>query len=202
MELTDLLPQVAAMLVGGLTTSLALGAFARRPRGRAILRRTKPWAITLFAGASVALVVGGFYRGLQTVSSVDDVSALLASPWTFLLVGAVAGLPFALPGIVMAWSEERPGKAAALKEKAKKATKQDRLSYALDLVGQIQEVSLTRREITASVTGEKGRVLLFEGELERQEGDRLVAALRTDLKQLGFERLEGKGPRGNWWAPV
>lgn len=202
MELTDLLPQVAAMLIGGLTTSLALGAFVRRPRGRAILGRTRPWAITLFGGASVALLVGGFYRGLQSVGSVEDAAALLASPWVFLLIGAVAGLPFALPGIVMTWSEERPGKVAARQQKAKKATRDDRLAYALDLVGQIQDVALTKREITASVTGEKGRILLFEGDLERQEGDRLVAALRTDLKGLGFERLEGKGPRGNWWAPV
>lgn len=202
MDFRELLPHIVAMLGGGLATSLGLGVLARRGRGRALLGRTKLWAMLLLSTVSVGGLVGGFFWIFRKLTDSADSVGLLGSPWSFLLFGAVAGLPFSLPALWVAWSEERPEKKAAQREKVKKATKADRLAYAQDLARQIQEFALTKREITASVRGEKGNVLVFEGDLERQEGDRLTAALRADLEQLGFERIEGEGPKGNWWSRV
>jgi hypothetical protein len=56
--------------------------------------------------------------------------------------------------------------------------------------------------VKASLTGDKGKVLMITGDLQRAEGDKLVAALRGELKGLGFQRVEGEGPKGKWWSPV
>jgi hypothetical protein len=76
------------------------------------------------------------------------------------------------------------------------------LKFAKDLVRQIEEFADTPRGVKASLTGDKGRVLMIAGDLQRAEGDKLVAALRGELKELGFQRVEGEGPKGKWWSPV
>ena len=104
--------------------------------------------------------------------------------------------------MITAWSDARPEKAEARARKAKAATKHDRLEFAENLVGQIKEFAEVPREVSASLTGEDGTVLLFKGDLERHEGDKLVAALRSELQGHGFARIEGEGPKGKWWSRV
>ena len=201
-EFRDLAPHIVTMLLGGLASSLGLGVLIRRPRGKAFLSRVEWWGLALFAVASVATLVGGFYWLFRRLSEIPAVGSGFPSPFAFLLIGLGAGLPFSLPGALFAWSEQRPEKVAARERKAKAASRKDRLKYAQELVGQLKELSPTAREITATVEGDKGKVLVLKGDLDRQEGDRLVAALRGDLSDFGFQRVEGEGPKGKWWSRV
>ena len=57
-------------------------------------------------------------------------------------------------------------------------------------------------QVTASVGGDGDRMLIFEGDLRSDQGEKLVAALRHEMKDLGFKRVEGKGPSGTWWTKV
>jgi hypothetical protein len=43
---------------------------------------------------------------------------------------------------------------------------------------------------------------LFRGEVTREEGERLVAALRRDIDAVDFRRVEGKSAKGKWWVRV
>ena len=97
---------------------------------------------------------------------------------------------------------EQRKEAEARARKAKAATKHDRLEFVQNLVRQIEEYADTPREVSASLTGDDGTVLLFKGDLERHEGDKLVAALRSELLEHGFTRVEGEGPKGKWWSRV
>ena len=62
-------------------------------------------------------------------------------------------------------------------------------------------VTLPGYEWTSILHGHR-HVLYFEGDLASDQGEKLVAALRSEMKELGFKRVEGKGPRGDWWTNV
>lgn len=142
-ELSDLVPHIGAMLLGGMASSLGLGVFSRRPRGRAFLSRVEWWALALFATGSVVTLGGGFYWLFLRLSAMSEVGSAFPSPVAFLLIGVGAGLPFSLPGVIFAWNEQRPEKLIARERKAKAASRKDRLEYAQELVGQLQEFSPT-----------------------------------------------------------
>lgn len=200
--LRDLLPQMAALLFGGLLSSFGLTAMARRPAGQAFLGRIKVWGVAAFAVLAVGGLVGGFYWLFAGLREGLDADSSVGSPLSYLLLGVVTGLPLSLPGVISVWSEARPEKAEARARKAKAATEQDRREFARGLVRQIEEFADVPRKVSASLTGEGGTVLLFQGDLKRQEGDKLVAALRSELQANGFTRVEGEGPTGKWWSRV
>lgn len=202
MELRELVPHMVAMLVGGLAASLGLSWWARKPQRRTLLGRIEWWGMAAFATIAVGGVVGGVYWIFRKVSENPNAEELFRSPWLFLLMGVVIGLPFSLPGLLTAWSDARPAKVAAREQKRKSATEQDRLEFAHKLVEQIKEFSQTPREVSASLSDDRGTVLVFSGDLGRAEGDRLVAALRDEMTDLGFKRVEGDGGRVKWWARV
>lgn len=52
-----------------------------------------------------------------------------------------------------------------------------------------------------AIGGAGGTVLKFEGDLSAEEGERLTVALRADLKEVGFKRVEGGGAK-SWWVRV
>ena len=58
------------------------------------------------------------------------------------------------------------------------------------------------RTIKVELQGDEGTVLFLQGEITRQEGERLVAALRTDIDAVDFRRVEGKSEKGKWWVRV
>ena len=70
------------------------------------------------------------------------------------------------------------------------------------MVKQILDVSPRPRRLSASVGGDGGRVLRLEGDIDPAEGERLTAALRSDLAELGFKRVEGTGNASEWWSRV
>ena len=196
----DLVPHMAAMLVGGITSSFGLAWIARTPRGQTLLSRIKVWGMVVFAVLAVGALVGGFYWLFSRIGRGFEVEETLGSPFRFLLLGLAAGLPLSLPGVITAWNDARPEKAAARAKKAQAASRSDRLDFAQNLVRQIKEYAETGREISASLTGDKGEVLLFEGDLERHEGDKLVAA----LKRASGARIRagrGRGPQGQVVVP-
>jgi len=86
--------------------------------------------------------------------------------------------------------------------KSKPPSRAERVKYARELATQIRDVSPERSGLSAAVSGEDGEVMVFQGPLERAEGDRLVAALRADLTDRGFKRVEGEGAAGKWWSRV
>jgi len=200
--LRELAPHMGAMLLGGLASSLGIAWFARKPRSRAFLGRIKMWGMAVFALVAVGGLFGGFYWLFTRIGQGFAVETTLGSPLTYLLLGLAVGLPLSLPGVITAWSDARPEKIEARAKKAEAATKQDRVDFAQNLVRQIKEYAEGGREVSASLEGDKGEVLKFKGDLERQEGDKLVAALRSELQEHGFARLEGEGPKGKWWSRV
>jgi hypothetical protein len=200
--LRELIPHLAALFLGGLVSSFGLTSLARRPAGRTFLGRVKVWGIAAFAVVTVGGLLGGFYWLISGIRAGLDADATMGSPLSYLLLGLVTGLPLSLPGVITVWSDARPEKAEARARKAKAATKHDRLEFVQNLVRQIEEYADTPREVSASLTGDDGTVLLFKGDLERHEGDKLVAALRSELLEHGFTRVEGEGPKGKWWSRV
>lgn len=81
-------------------------------------------------------------------------------------------------------------------------TKDDRRAYAEKIAQQIMDLSPKPRKLTARISGDGGTVLVFEGEIDAIEGERLTKALRIDLSDVGFKRVEGKDGAREWWSPV
>lgn len=202
--LGDFVPHMVMLLVGGTSTSLGLAWLARRPAGRARLGRTRPWGMALGGLASVAVGGVSLLWMVRRVLDAGGPDVSLPSPWQLLLFGAGLGLPLALPGLLLVWSEERPEKVAERNRRIASATKDDRRAFAERLADQIRDASNRPRELTVQVGGEGGRVLEFRGDLARKEGERLVAALRSEMRDLGFKRAEGgkEGGGPGWWTRV
>jgi len=198
---SDFLPHLVLMFVGGLASSLGLSYWARSPRGRGVL---EGMSMSMVAAASVgALAAMGlagwwFVRGRMEGGG----EQLFASPWPLLLFGLAVGLPMGLPQLIAVWNEERPEKKAERERKAAESTPEEREAYAAELLEQIRAASPEPRKLEAFIRGDDKRVLWFEGDLARDEGERLVEALRHDLQEHGFRRVEGRGSKGNWWTKV
>lgn len=197
-QLSQLLPHFAAVLIGGLATSLGVSIFARRPSGTRLLAKARWWGVTLYSLAAMGGVVAGFMWLNARMGDPEAAGRLLESPIVFLLFGLIIGAPFSLPVVLAAWNDSRPSKLAARKGKKERVTKADRLEFARTLEKQIADFAEDEREVTCSLRGDDGTILYFDGKLTRAEGDRLAAALKDDLVQLGFTRLEGD----RWWAKV
>ena len=201
----EFLPHLSMMLLGGLMASIGLGQFARSRRGQAILSRTKGWLVGVFSVVSLALMGGAGWwmvrRVLDSVGAVDG-AELFGSPLWLLGFGVAIGLPLSLPQVISTWSQLRPEKLAARERKAAEATREDRDAYANRLLEQIKNATTEPRHLEAFTRGDEGRVLWLEGDLSRDEGERLVAALRGELTEVGFKRVEARGGKGNWWTNV
>lgn len=203
-ELRPVLPHLLAMFAGGLLSSFALARLARTRRGRSILERLGGVGMTVSSLVALIAGVGAAYWMVRVMlAGPAGGEGGLPHPAAFLGFGLLLGLPLGLPGIVVVWSEIRPKKREARRKKGAVATKDDRREYVDTLVEQILEASPRDRSLKASIAGEGGRVLRFVGELSREEGERLTEALRRDLEEVGFKRVEGETPGGGtWWTRV
>ena len=75
------------------------------------------------------------------------------------------------------------------------------VAFAENLARQVREFSDPGREVKVTIGGDGGRVLKFEGDLSAEQAERLTAALRADLKEVGFKRVEVDAPE-KWWVRV
>jgi hypothetical protein len=194
-------PQIVAMLLGGLSTSLGTTWLVRKPRGHEMLLKAKGAGIVLFALASIGLGGGAIYW--MVTSMLDSVGGplQLASAGAMLLFGLAIGLPMSLPGVMLAWTDARANAEKKRKRKDRVVTKDDRRAFAEDLARQLSELGDPQRDVKVSIGGDGGTVLRLEGDLSAKEAERLTNALRADLKDVGFKRVEGS-KRKNWWTRV
>ena len=125
----------------------------------------------------------------------------IASAGVMLLLGLAIGLPMSLPGVVMARMDARATDEKKRKRKGRVVTKDDRRAFAENLGRQVREFSDPGREVKVTIGGDGGRVLKFEGDLSAEQAERLTAALRADLKEVGFKRVEVDAPE-KWWVRV
>lgn len=200
--MSDFIPHLVFMLVGGLASSIGLGQFARSARGQAMLSSTRVWAMGLFTVVSLGAMGGAGWWMVRRVLDAADGPNPFGSPWLLLVFGLAIGLPMSLPQVLTTWSQLRPEKVAAREQKAADATREDREEYVTQLVEQIRNATTDDREMEGFTRGEDGRVLWLEGDLAREEGERLVAALRREMTEVGFTRVEVRGGKGNWWTKV
>lgn len=193
-------PQLAAFLFGGLAASLGPTIWARRARGRTVLLglRTAVLVALSLGIAVVGVVVAiGLARSLVAAADPTQVSA-----WRYLALGAAVGLPMSIPGLVAARSAATRQDREHRRIRERVLTRDDRRTYASELVERIVELSPRPRTLSADVAGEDGTVLRFEGDVEADEGERLTAALREELRAAGFERVEGTDGGREWWSRV
>lgn len=199
---SDLLPQLVALLAGGLLASLGLGRWARTEGASASLARLGGRGIATLCVLATGLGFGIAYligRSLLAVALTDPGAM---SPLGLFLLGVAIGVPLGLPGVVAAHHDTVRRSRADQERNARPATRAARLGYAAEIVVQIRELSPRPRTISAEVVGDGGRVLRFEGDIDATEGERLTAALRADLAAVGFERVEGRSGSAEWWSRV
>ena len=188
------------ILAGGLAGSFGISGLTRSKLGRAFIRRWRWWGLALYYLIVAGVLVTGLGWIMLSLISSMQLEGVLESPWFFLTFGVVVGLPFTLPAVTAVWREHHDAQRQ-LKAKQKPASRQDRLNFAKDLERQLGEYG-DSRTIKVELQGDKGEVLVFRGDITREEGERLVAALRADLETVSIQRVEGAGEKGNWWARV
>ncbi len=187
-------------LMGGALGSFGLNVLAQRPLLRSIIQRWRWWGLVLFYAVIILTVAAGVTAIVRRVLAAGNDMTLLNSPSFFFLFGFLAGLPFTLPTVTSVWRarDGRTGRRA----KPKPATPQQRTEFARGLEKQLREYIDASRSVHLKLQGEKGNILLFEGDITRQEGERLVAALRGDLMDVEIERVEGEVKGSKWWVRV
>jgi len=201
MESKTLIALVGATLLGGALGSFGLNILIRTKRARNLVNRWPWWGVAIVYVLILSIVAGGFTWTVRAILDASSNRQLLESPWFFLAFGFLIGLPFTLPTVTIVWRAERGG-TRDVRRKVRQATRQERLRFAKDLEGQIREFVGTTRPVHLELQGEKGQVLVFGGDFTREEGERLVAALRADLEAVDFSRVEGQGTKGKWWVRV
>jgi len=195
-------PHLAALLIGGLGGSLGAMYGARTKRAQTLLAGTTGVRIGVMGAIVVLAGVLGAYRiGSSLIDAapgdMSEVSVLLV-----FALGLSVGLPIGMPGLLAAWAEARRKDREVRKKRDFVPTKDDRRAYAIELVEQITDVSPRPRELSASIAGDGGTVLRFEGDIDAAEGERLTVALRADLAEVGFKRVEGQNGAREWWTRV
>jgi hypothetical protein len=195
-------PEILALLVGGLTASLGPTWLLRTERARARLANVRPWLLAVACSLIVAVGAVGAWLQVRWAMTDGSLDPTRVSPGSLLLFGFLLGTPLSLPGVLFTWSEARSRAAAARRRKDFVPTKDDRRKFAEDVVRQIVELSPRPREVRANIGGDGGRVLVFEGDIDAAEGERLTTALAADLEALGFRRVEGKCGSKTWWSRV
>lgn len=192
---------VIALLAGGLGASLGATFWARSPRGSRVLASMGGATFTAALAGAVFLALAAAYGLVRSMATGLD-AGVDVTPLALLLLGCAIGVPMGAPGLLVGRSEARRREQEAGKWRERVPTRDDRRAYADQLVAQITELSPTPRRLTASIAGDGGTILRFEGDVTAEEGEKLTRALRNDLKNVGFKRVEGAQGTGEWWSRV
>ncbi len=204
MDSFDLMPVIGLsmlILAGGLLGSFGANTVVRSGMGRAFVTKWRWWGVAIYFLVVVTVVVAGLGWVLRSLVANLNTDSLFESPWFFFTFGVVMGLPFTLSAVTGVWRQHRDAQARAEKKK-KPASREDRREFAKDLERQLREFVGDTRTIKVELQGDEGTVLLLQGEITRQEGERLVAALRADIDAVDFRRVEGKSEKGKWWVRI
>lgn len=200
--LPTLLSALAPLAIGGLIPTIGAHFFVRSARGSERLARMSGAVVGLVCALFVA---GGLAAGwglVQRILGAADASTALPGTPLLVAAGLAIGLPLTIPPLLSGWLTARARSTARQKRVLAPATREERRSYAEDLERQIREVSVPPRDVTVTAGGDGNRVLIIEGEMSAKEGERLTAALREDLGDVGFKRVERAGPGRSWWTKV
>ncbi len=201
LELMPLIGLSMLILAGGVLSSFGANSVVRSGMGRAFVTRWRWWGLMIYYLIIMAVVVTGLGWVLSSLVANLDAESLFDSPWFFFTFGVVMGLPFTLPAVTGVWRQHREQLARAEKKK-KPTSRQERLEFAMGLERQLKEYVGDTRTIQVELQGDEGNVLCFRGEITREEGERLVAALRADIDAMDFRRVEGRSEKGKWWVRV
>jgi len=201
LELMPLIGLSMLVLAGGVLSSFGANSVVRSGMGRAFVTRWRWWGLMVYYLIIMAVVVTGLGWVLRSLVANLDAESLFDSPWFFFTFGVVMGLPFTLPAVTGVWRQHREQLARAEKKK-KPTSRQERLEFAMGLERQLKEYVGDTRTIQVELQGDEGNVLYFRGEITREEGERLVAALRADIDAVDIRRVEGKSEKGKWWVRV
>jgi hypothetical protein len=199
--LTSLLALSGAVIVGGAASSLGLGALFRSRVGRRAIARVPLWGLVTYFVVVGAVIGSGIWWLSRAIGRLGEVGPALESPWFFLGFGIVVGLPFSLPAVTSVW---RAGRRTSATDdgKPRQASRPERLAYAKELEQQLREVGGADRKFHVELKEDRGTVLFIGGDMTREEGERLVKALRTEMRGVDFVRVEGGGRNGKWWVRV
>ncbi len=201
LELMPIIGLSMLILAGGVLSSFGANSVVRSGVGRAFVTRWRWWGLMIYYLIIMAVVVTGLGWVLRSLIANLDPESLFDSPWFFFTFGVVIGLPFTLPAVTGVWRQDREQSARAEKKK-KPTSRQERLEFAMGLERRLKEYVGDTRTIQVEIQGDEGNVLYFRGEITREEGERLVAALRADIDAVDFRRVEGRSEKGKWWVRV
>ncbi len=200
-ELMPIIGLSMLILAGGLLGSFGANTVVRSGMGRAFVTKWRWWGVAIYFLVIVTVVVAGPGWVLRSLVANLNTDSLFETPWFFFTFGVVMGLPFTLSAVTGVWRQHRDAQARAEKKK-KPASREDRREFAKDLERQLREFVGDTRTIKVELQGDEGTVLFLQGEITRQEGERLVAALRADIDAVDFRRVEGKSEKGKWWVRI
>ena len=194
-----------AMIVGGALGSFGLNFVIRSRRGRGFVKRWRWWGVMLYYLAVAGVVIGGFAWVWRSAFGGDGAAtraaaAALQSPLVFFGFGVIVGLPFTLLTVTSVWRREnRPAERDTPK---RKVTRKERTEYAKDLEKQLKEYGGEAAAYHVQLREDKGQVMVISGGMTREQAERLVTALRGEMDDLGFQRVEGRAADRDWWVRV
>jgi len=202
MDRTSLIALLVLTLVGGMLGSLGASTLLRSERGRAVVARWKWWGLSLYALVVLAAAAVFTVWAYNSVIQNPEPDGSFGSPWPFFAFGVAAGLPFTLFTAIAVRHQAKQVAERSRKRKLKPASRQERLEFAKKLEGQLREYSDELRTATVKTQGDKGTVLVVHGKISREQAERLVNVLRSELQDLGVQRVESGDAEKSWWVRV
>lgn len=201
MDKTTVLGFLIIAFAGGMLGNLGPAMLMRSGRGRIFVSRWQWWGVALYFLAVCCVVAGIVVWAYYSVVNVQLRARTLEAPWFFFAFGLAAGLPFSLATLISVRRSEREALERAKRQKP--ASRQERLDFAKRLEAQLRDFSEDLKTARVVVKGKESTVLAIHGGVTREQAERLAAALRNDLIDLGIQRIEnGDAEDNKWWVRV
>ncbi len=202
MDRSSLIGLLALTFVGGIMGSIGVSVLLRSKRGRTFVVGWKRRGMVLYFLAIALTVAGIIAWAYYSIVHATNASGSFGSPLVFFAFGIAAGLPFTMGTVITVRSQEREASERARRRREKPASRQERLEFAQNLETQLREYSADLVDAKVRIQGDKGIVMTIHGNVTREQAEKLVNVLRSDLRDLGFERVESGDVVGNWWVRV